>query len=469
MRLGLMVGYSGATLSLPMEMIKAADRLGYYAVWTAEAYGSDAVVPLAWIGAQTQQIKLGTAILQMPARTPANTAMTAMTLDQLSGGRMLLGLGLSGPQVVEGWHGVAYGKPLGKTREYVSIVRSIFARKAPLVHQGEHYQIPYQGADATGLGKPLKSILHGRRNLPIYLAAIGPKNVELSAEIADGWLPIFFSPAHYADAYAAQVEAGFAKAGDSKSLVNFDIAPSVPVVLGDDIDACRAQVKPFLALYIGGMGARGKNFYHDLACRYGFQEAADRVQDLYLAGDKNTAAAAIPDQLVDAVALCGPTARIAEHLEAWRASPITTLNLTTFDPAAVRVMAELVMGADAGQPERTISIPSAPAPAEPTPAAIFEHMAARVAADPQLPAKINARFQFDLAGKQGGSWVVDMTGAGEIRAGTLPNADCTIAMSEVDFVALAQGKINPMAAFSSGKLTVTGNPMMAMKLQSLFA
>ncbi|MFO7631487.1 MAG: LLM class flavin-dependent oxidoreductase, partial [Caldilinea sp.] len=236
MRLGLMVGYSGSTISLPMEMIKEADRLGYYAVWTAEAYGSDAVVPLAWIGAHTQRIKLGTAILQMPARTPANTAMTAMTLDQLSGGRMLLGLGLSGPQVVEGWHGVAYGKPLGKTREYVSIVRAIFARESPLVHDGDHYQIPYQGADATGLGKPLKSILHGRRDLPIYLAAIGPKNVELAAEIADGWLPIIFSPAHYARAYQAQVEAGFAKAGNRKSLASFDIAPSVPVVLGDDVD-----------------------------------------------------------------------------------------------------------------------------------------------------------------------------------------------------------------------------------------
>ncbi len=470
MRLGLMVGYSGSTMSLPMEMIKEADRLGYYAVWTAEAYGSDAVVPLAWIGAQTQQIKLGTAILQMPARTPANTAMTAMTLDQLSGGRMLLGLGLSGPQVVEGWHGVAYGKPLGKTREYVSIVRAIFAREAPLVHEGEHYRIPYQGPDATGLGKPLKSILHGRRDLPIYLAAIGPKNVELSAEIADGWLPIIFSPAHYAETYAAQVEAGFARAGGGKSLAAFDIAPSVPVVLGDDVDACRASIKPFLALYIGGMGARGKNFYHDLACRYGFQEAADRVQDLYLAGDKNAATAAIPDDLVDAVALCGPKARIAEQLEAWQASPITTLNMTTFDPAAVRVMAELVMGADAGRPERTISIPDAPAPAPagPTPASIFEHMAARVAADPKLPAKVNAVFQFNLAGDQGGSWVVDMKGAGEVRAGSAANADCTIAMSEADFVALALGNLNPMAAFSSGKLKITGNPMIAMKLQGLF-
>lgn len=472
MRLGLMVGYSGSTITLPMEMIKEADRLGYYAVWTAEAYGSDAVVPLAWIGAQTERIKLGTAILQMPARTPANTAMTAMTLDQLSGGRMLLGLGLSGPQVVEGWHGVAYGKPLGKTREYVSIVRAIFAREAPLVHDGEHYQIPYKGADATGLGKPLKSILHGRRDLPIYLAAIGPKNVELAAEIADGWLPIIFSPAHYAETYQAQVEAGFTKAGGGKSLATFDIAPSVPVVLGDDVDACRASIKPFLALYIGGMGARGKNFYHDLACRYGFQEAADHVQDLYLAGQKDEAARAIPDELVDATALCGPKARIAEKLEMWKASPITTLNMTTFDPAAVRVMAELVMGADVGRPDRTISLPPAAtppaAPAEPTPATIFERMAKRIAENPDLAGKIGASFQFNLTGEQSSSWVIDLKNGAEVRRGELPGADCTVTMSNADFVALATGKLNPMAAFSSGKLKLQGNPMTAMKLQSLF-
>ena len=473
MRLGLMVGYSGSTITLPMEMIKEADRLGYYAVWTAEAYGSDAVTPLAWIGAQTERIKLGTAILQMPARTPANTAMTAMTLDQLSGGRMLLGLGLSGPQVVEGWHGVAYGKPLGKTREYVSIVRAIFAREAPLVHNGEHYQIPYNGADATGLGKPLKSILHGRRDLPIYLAAIGPKNVELSAEIADGWLPIIFSPAHYAEAYQAQIDAGFAKAGGGKSLATFDIAPSVPVVLGDDVDACRASIKPFLALYIGGMGARGKNFYHDLACRYGFQEAADRVQDLYLAGQKEDAARAIPDELVDATALCGPKNRIAEKLEMWKASPITTLNMTTFDPATVRVMAELVMGADAGRPDRTISIPAAAerapaAPAGPTPASIFERMAKRVADNPDLAAKIGASFQFNLTGEQGGNWLVNVKNAAEVRSGVLDSADCTITIADADFVALATGQLNPMTAFSSGKLKLQGNPMVAMKLQSLF-
>ncbi|MGL4648107.1 MAG: LLM class F420-dependent oxidoreductase, partial [Caldilineaceae bacterium] len=268
MRLGLYVGYSGANLSLPIEMIQQADRLGYHSVWTAEAYGSDAVSPLAWIGAQTRQIKLGTAILQMPARTPAMTAMTAMSLDQLSSGRMLLGLGLSGPQVVEGWHGLPYGKPLVRTREYVAIVRAILGRKAPVSFEGEHYQVPYRGADATGLGKPLKSILHGRADLPIYLAAIGPKNVELAAEIADGWLPIFFAPAFYHQVFAPAVEAGFAKAAAPKSYEQFDIAPSVPVILGDDVDDCRNRVRPTLALYVGGMGARGKNFYHDLVTRY---------------------------------------------------------------------------------------------------------------------------------------------------------------------------------------------------------
>ena len=341
MKLGLMLGYAGANIKLPLELVQEADRLGYYAVWTAEAYGSDAVTPLAWVGARTERIHLGTAIMQMPARTPAMTAMTAITLDQLSGGRMLLGLGLSGPQVVEGWHGQPYGKPLAKTREYVQIVRTIFARQTPLTHQGAHYQIPYQGADATGLGKPLKSILHGRADLPIYLAAIGPKNVELAAEIADGWLPIFFAPEHYASTFQPAVDAGLAKA--HKSLANFDIAPSVSVVMGDDVDACRNQIKPFLALYVGGMGARGKNFYYDLVERYGFGDAAEQIQRHYLAGDKAAAMRAVPDALVDAVALCGPEARIRERLALWRNSPITTLNLTVFDLPTVQAMARLVL------------------------------------------------------------------------------------------------------------------------------
>lgn len=343
MRLGIMAGYSGATINLPMEMIKEADRMGIYAVWTAEAYGSDCITPLAWIGAQTEKIKLGTAIMQMAGRTPANTAMTAMTLDQLSGGRFLLGLGLSGPQVVEGWHGQPYSKPLGRTREYISIVRDIFKREKSVVHDGDHYQIPYQGEDATGLGKPLKSILHGRPDIPIYLASIGPKNVELTAEIADGWLPIFLSPRHYDEVYKPRIEAGFAKARNGKSLDDFDIAASVSVVIGDDVEACRNMLKPILALYIGGMGAKGKNFYNDLACRYGYEGVANEIQDLYLAGNKQEAIATVPDALVDDVALCGPKERIKERLELWRNSPVTTLNLMTVDITGLRVMAELIL------------------------------------------------------------------------------------------------------------------------------
>lgn len=340
MKLGLMVGYSGATIQLPLDLIKEADRLGYYAVWTAEAYGSDAVTPLAWIGALTDKIHLGTAIMQMPARAPASTAMTAMTLDQLSGGRFLLGLGLSGPQVVEGWYGQPYGKPLARTREYVAIVRAIFKRAAPLAHEGAHYQIPYRGADATGLGKPLMSILHGRADIPIYLAAIGPQNVQLAAEIADGWLPLFFAPAHYDAVYRAQVEAGFARAGN-KTHANFEIAPMVSVMLGDDLEACFNTIKPTLALYIGGMGARGKNFYHDLVCRYGFQSAADMIQELYLSGNKKQAIAAVPNELVDAISLCGSKARIKDRLSLWRESPVTMLNIMTSDIAVVRLLADL--------------------------------------------------------------------------------------------------------------------------------
>jgi F420-dependent oxidoreductase-like protein len=429
----------------------------------------------------------------MPARTPAATAMTAMTLDQLSGGRMLLGLGLSGPQVVEGWHGVAYGKPLLKTREYIAVVRKILARKEPLVHEGEHYRIPYAGADATGLGKPLKSILHGRADLPIYLAAIGPKNVELAAEIADGWLPIFFAPEHYAAAYAPAIDAGLAKGGN-KSLAAFDIAPSVPVALGNDVDACRATIKPFLALYVGGMGAKGKNFYYDLACRYGYDAAADRVQELYLQGQKEAAARAIPDELVDAVALCGPRERIAERLQLWRSSPVTTLNITTFSSEAVRVMAELVLGDEAGHPERTISLPGAGAPADaateepadageiliteenqkmnatqPSPTALFAKVTQRVAADPTLVQRVNAVYQFNVHGDDGGAWVVDLkNGAGEVWSGQHEAADCIISMNQDDFVALASGRINPINAFMQGRIRVQGDIMMATRLQSLF-
>jgi F420-dependent oxidoreductase-like protein len=338
-----MIGYSGARIELPMDLILEAERLGFYAVWTSEAWGSDAVTPLAWAGALTRTIRLGTAIMQIPARTPTNTAMTAMTLDQLSGGRFLLGLGVSGPQVVEGWHGQSFGKPLERTREYVSILRAIFQRQQPLTFTGYHYQIPYQGEDRTGLGKPLKITLQRNPNIPIYLAAIGPKNVELAAEIADGWLPIFFAPRHYVNVFQNAIENGFRSAGVQKGYDNFDIAPAVPVMVGDDLEACRNAIKPMLALYIGGMGARGKNFYYDLAVRYGYQPAATKIQELYLAGNRLEAVAAVPDELVDEVALCGPKERIRDQLLIWKDCPVATLNLLISDLAGLRTIAELII------------------------------------------------------------------------------------------------------------------------------
>ena len=339
MRLGLMLGYAAGQMQLPIELVQEADRLGVHSVWTAEAYGSDAVSPLAWLGALTTRIKLGTAIMQMPGRTPANAAMTAMTLNQLSGGRFLMGLGLSGPQVVEGWHGVSYAQPLRRTREYVSIVRAIFRREAPLTFEGHHYQIPYRGDDVTGLGKPLKSTLKADPTIPIYLAAIGPKNVELAAEVADGWLPIFFAPERYDAVFKPHVDAGLAKAG--KTSEQFDIAPTVSVVINDNLDIAYNMLRPMLALYVGGMGARGKNFYYDLAVRYGFEGAAAEIQDLYLSGDKGAAMARVPAELIDAVALVGPRERVRERLSLWRHSPVTTLNMTVFDVETLRAMVEL--------------------------------------------------------------------------------------------------------------------------------
>ena len=342
MRLGLSLGYSGADARWDVQLVQDADRLGYHSVWTAESYGSDAVTPLAWMGAVTYRIQLGTAVLQLAARTPAMTAMTAMTLDALSGGRVRLGLGVSGPQVVEGWHGQPFGRPVARTREYVAIVRAILARKAPLQHEGTYYQIPYRGSDASGLGKPLRSILHGRADLPIYLAAIGPRNVALAAEIADGWLPVFFSPERMA-LFRSSLQEGFARGARKAGTASFDVAPSAPVVVGRDVEACRDHVKPKLALYVGGMGARGRNFYFDLACRYGYEAAARRVQDLYLAGRKDEAAAAVPDAHVDEVALCGPRERIRDRLAAWREVGVTTLICATRQPEALRTMAELVL------------------------------------------------------------------------------------------------------------------------------
>jgi F420-dependent oxidoreductase-like protein len=337
MDLALNLSYSGTGIAIDIAKIQEAERLGYASVWTAEAYGSDAVAPAAWIAARTEKIHVGTGIMQIPARTPAMTAMTAMTLDGLSGGRFRLGLGVSGPQVVEGWHGQPFGKPLVKTREYVEVVRAILKREKPVEFHGEYYEIPYRGADATGLGKPLRSILHGRADLPIYLAAVGPKNVALTAEIADGWIPIFFS-ARRASMFREWLAEGFKARGGAPA--RFDVMPMVAVVVGDDTAACRAAVKPRLALYVGGMGARGRNFYNDIARRYGYEDAAKRIQDLFLSGKKEEAAAAVPDALVDEVALCGPPARIREQVAEWKSSGVTTI-MVSGDITAVRTMAEL--------------------------------------------------------------------------------------------------------------------------------
>lgn len=317
MKLGLVAGYSPAHMSVPMDLILEAERLGFDSVWTSEAWGSDAVTPAAWILARTARIRVGTAIVQMGARTPACAAMTAMTLDAMSGGRFVLGIGPSGPQVIEGWHGVPYGRPLARTREYVAIVRKVLAREAPLTHEGEHYQVPYRGEGATGLGKPLRSILHGNPALRIFTGAFTESGVRTAAEIADGFFPVWMNPERF-DLFEGALEEGFARAGGGKGLDSFEIAPFVEVVLDDDLERARAQVREHLALYIGGMGARTKNFYNDYAKRLGYEAAAAAVQDHFLAGRKGEAAAAVPDALVDDVALVGPAARIRERLAVWK-------------------------------------------------------------------------------------------------------------------------------------------------------
>jgi F420-dependent oxidoreductase-like protein len=340
MHLGLVTSNFGPKLTIPWDLIEEAERLGYDSVWTAEAYGNDAIVPLSFIAARTTRIGLGTAIMQMPARTPAMAAMTAMSLDALSGGRFRLGIGPSGPQVVEGWHGVPYGRPLTRTREYVTIVRKILAREAPLEFKGEHYQIPYAGPGASGLGKPLKSILHGRADLEIYTAAISEPGLECAGEVADGVFPVWMSPAK-ADRVEKPLARGLAKAGRRRA--DFDLAPFVTVVLGDDLEKCRMPVKGMLALYIGGMGARAKNFYNDYAKRLGYEAEAVRIQDLYLDGKKLEAMAAVPDALVDEIALVGTRERIADRVQAWKASRADSLLLGTGQVEALRLMAELVL------------------------------------------------------------------------------------------------------------------------------
>ena len=329
MKLGLNLGYSGRKIKIPIDMIQEAERMGFDSVWTAEAYGSDALTPLAWIGAQTERIKLATGIVQMSARTPAATAMGAITIDQLCEGRMILGLGASGPQVVEGWYGQPYRRPLQRTREYIHAMKQVFRREAPLVLDGEQISIPYNGPNSTGLGKPLKSILHGRADLPVYLGAEGPKNISLAAEIADGWLAMLLSPRHFDGVYRPFLESGFERAGNGKSYDNFDVACYVPVAMGDDLDACRDMMRPYLALYIGGMGSKKKNFHKDVVVRYGYGESAETIQDLYLSGKKAAAEAAIPTQLIDDVCLVGPKEHIRDQLDIWKSCRgITTMLLS---------------------------------------------------------------------------------------------------------------------------------------------
>lgn len=340
MKLGLLSGYSGKVVNLDMAGIKRAEALGYDSVWTAEAYGSDAVTPATWMLAHTEKIKVGTAIMQMPGRSPACTAMTAMTLNQLSNGRFILGLGASGPQVVEGWHGVAYGRPVTRIKEYVQIVKKIMAREEPVTHEGFHYTLPYNGADGTGLGKPLKSILQADTEIPIYTASITPTGLAASAEVADGVFPIWMNPDRY-DVLEGPIQKGLDKAG--KTLMEYDIAPFVTCIMGDDVDACRQPIKGNLALYIGGMGARDKNFYNDYCKKLGFEDAAIKIQDLFLSGKKDEAAAAVPDELVDAVHLVGPKEKIVERLQAWKKAGsngyVSSMLIGAGQPEAIELIA----------------------------------------------------------------------------------------------------------------------------------
>ena len=344
LRLGYNTGYWGSGPPAgALDAIQEAERLGFTSVWTAEAYGSDALTPLAWWGAHTSTIQLGTGIVQMSARTPAATAMAAMTLDHLSDGRFILGLGASGPQVVEGWYGQPYPRPLARTREYVDIVRRIVRRDGPVDAHGAFYDMPYTGAAGAGLGKPLKSTIHPRRSkIPIYLGAEGPKNVALAAEICDGWLPLFFSPkddAHYRGCLAE----GFAAAGEPGKVDRFDVATNVQIIPGDDVEKCADMIRPFLALYAGGMGARGANFHFEVFARMGYEDVALKVQDLYLEGKKAEAAASIPLSMVEDVALVGPPDKIRAELDTWKETCITTF-LVGGPKQALPMYADLILG-----------------------------------------------------------------------------------------------------------------------------
>jgi len=341
MKLGILGGNIGRTSGINIEAIRKAETLGYDSVWTAEAWGGDAITPATWILAQTEKINVGTAIMQMPARTPAMAAMTAMSLADLSDGRFIVGLGASGPQVVEGWHGVPYGKPMTRLREYVEIMRKIFAREDRLEFQGEEYQIPYTGPGSTGLGKPLKSILHPKHEIKIFAASITPRGVETAAEVTDGFFPIWMDPEKFS-VFEDPIRKGFAAAGD-KDLSNFEVSPFVTVIIGDDVEKCMAQIRGNMALYIGGMGARDKNFYNNYAKALGFEDAAVEIQDHFLAGRRDEAMAAVPAELIDACHLVGPVDRIRERLQRWKTAgsngQVASMLLGTGQPEALELIA----------------------------------------------------------------------------------------------------------------------------------
>ena len=342
MKLGFLLGYSGKHIHIPMGLIQQAESMGYDSVWTAEAYGNDSVTSAAYVLAQTSKIRVGTAIMQMPARTPAMCAMTAMSLDQLSGGRFIVGLGASGPQVVEGWHGVPYGKPVTRTKEYIQIMRKIFERDGPVEFDGQMYQMPNQSEGTTGLGKPLKSILAAASDIPIYTASITPAGLRCAGEVADGVFPVWMDPNKY-DVLGESIERGFEKAGSGKSLEDFDVAPFVTVAMNDDLDAAYDALRPWLALYIGGMGAKNKNFYHDYATRLGYGDAANQIQELYLSGKKPEAEALVPNELLDEVSLIGPRERIIERLGLWKEAgkrgEVGSMLLGVQDPVVLELLA----------------------------------------------------------------------------------------------------------------------------------
>jgi F420-dependent oxidoreductase-like protein len=346
MKLGLVVGYSGAEMKLPVSLVQSAEALGFDSVWTAEAYGSDATSPLAYLAAVTKRIRLGTSIMQLAGRTPAMAAMQAATIDALAGGdRFVAGLGVSGPQIVEGWYGQPWGKPYWRIRDYVSIMRKVFAREEGLTHEGREISLPYRGEGAMGIGKPLKSILHMNPKIPIWLGTGSESNVKLTAEIADGWFPLAFVPGMM-DLYRPWLEDGFRRAGGGKSLANFEIQPSVSVIVTDEIEQALGRMKPGIALYVGGMGHRDKNFHNDMMVRRGFPDAAAKIQELYLAGRKREAIEAVPDEYCDEGALIGPPQRIRERYKQWESSGATGLTLQCRRMEGLELLAELTGSRD---------------------------------------------------------------------------------------------------------------------------